>query len=412
MGEPMARALADDSYGTPLSGQASGSASADVLGELHSVADMAGVEPEPQRWLIDQMLPVGAVTTLFGDGGVGKTLMAMQMGVAIDRGRSFFGHASAQAPVMGIFCEDTKDELDRRFHAISRVAGIDQASVISFRFQSRFGQESLLGRFSDKGEFAPSKLLDAIRQRALDTGARFVILDNILHLYSGNINDPGEVTRFMAALNRLALEIDGAVLLIGHIAKTVGSEFSGTMAWSNASRSRLFFGRPGDLTKNDDEPPESSPDARFLARLKANYAPISEPMELLWREGAFVRLDDLPPNVSDEIAAISRANVENDRFLECLDALTKQLRHVSHSANASNYAPKVMAGMTAAKGMKAKAFAKAMERLFHIGAILPQQKLWAGADRHPVLGIMRTDGMREGAGRSLGNPQESLREGL
>jgi len=39
------------------------------------------------------------------------------------------------------------------------------------------------------------------------------------------VNDPGDVTRFLAHLNRQALDINGAVLLIDHIAKAVGSHF-------------------------------------------------------------------------------------------------------------------------------------------------------------------------------------------
>jgi RecA-family ATPase len=376
---------------------------ADPIGEMCSVASTAGTEPQPRRWIIDQLVPVGAVTTLFGDGGVGKTLTAMQMGVAVDQGDEIFGFATTRSPVLGFFCEDEQRELERRFHAICRVSGVDQAKVQSFLYQSRFGRESLLGAFGPTGSFDGSALLAAIREMAIDKGARTVMLDNILHLYPGNINDPGEVTRFLASLNRLALDIDGAVLLLGHIAKSQGSQFAGTMAWSNASRSRLYFGRPGDLESfgTDEEATAGrDPDERIIARLKANYAPISDPITLRYFEGAFIRPDDMPANARVEMAANAQANAENERFLACLAARTEQERAVSDSnrAGKNTYAPTAFAAMTEAKGMKPAQFARAMERLFHIKVIEKGELPFEKSRGHKAIGLrLRARGSGEKA---------------
>lgn len=342
----------------------------EVLGAMASVASLAAVEPPPMRWIVDQMLPVGAVTTLFGDGGVGKTLAAMQIGVAVERGVPVFGHATEQAPVLGFFCEDTGDELHRRFRSVCIAQGVVQSAVEHFAFQSRFGHESLLGSFEATGAFMPSPLLRAIRDRARATGARLVILDNILHLYPGNVNDPGEVTRFIAPLNRLALDIDGAVLLLGHIAKAAGSQFAGTMAWSNASRSRLFFGRPGDLEEGGADPAAAlaDPDARILARMKANYAPISAPMALRWHQGAFLREADLPRDYREELAEAAGTARDNALFLACLRVRNGQRRAVSERGGPT-YAPKEFAAMKESEGIGKARLTQAMERLFGLGKI-------------------------------------------
>lgn len=379
----------------------------DPIGEMVSVASLHGVEPEPQGWLIEEMLPAGAVTTMFGDGGVGKTLAAMQFGVAVATGGAVFGFKAEKSPVLGFFCEDIEKELHRRFHAICRSEGISETAVHDFLYQSRFGRESLLGNFDSTGRFVLSTLLQAIRARALSVGARLVILDNIMHLYGGNVNDPGEVTRFLAALNRLALDINGAVLLIGHIAKAAGSQFAGTMAWSNASRSRLFFGRPGDLDRvgkdSDDDAGIVDPDARIIARLKANYAPISTPITLRWFHGAFVKPDDVPGNMAGELVANAEASADNGLFLACLAERNKQRRAVSDKRSPS-FAPTVFAKMPESKGIGKARLERAMDRLFRICAI-ERGELWKGEDRKPVFGLRATAG--NGAGNTVRGTRET-----
>lgn len=163
----------------------------DPIGEMRSVASYADVSPPDQEFIIEDNLPVGAATTMFGDGGVGKTLAAMQMGVSVEQGRDVFGFRTRKGRVHGYFCEDTDGELQRRFRSICLISGIPQSAVEGFIWQSRFGRESLLGVFDEEGAFKPAKLLEAITKRAVEDKARLVILDNILHLYPGNVNDPG-----------------------------------------------------------------------------------------------------------------------------------------------------------------------------------------------------------------------------
>lgn len=360
----------------------------DPIGEMFSVAGLAGIDPPPMEWIVEELVPVGAVTTFFGDGGLGKTLIAMQMGLAIERGLPIYGFSTKSAPVLGFFCEDRKDELDRRFKAICNAERINVSDVRTFLYQSRFGLESLLGSFADEGQFKPSRFLDAVRQRSIEAGARLVILDNIMHLFGGNVNDPGEVTRFMAALNRLALDIAGAVLLIGHVAKVTGSQFLGTMAWSNASRSRLLLGRPLDAD-GKEHVSSINRDARILSRLKANYAPIGEPIDLLWHRGAFVRREDIPPNLAAEIDAAARDAAENERFLECLEKATDEQRNTSPNSSASNFAPRVFAQMPIARGMSEQSLTEAMNRLLHLNVIKGDQQLWKRANRSWVSGLAR-----------------------
>lgn len=367
----------------------------DSLAGMMCAADRCRVTPPPREWLVEDWLPVGAVTTLFGDGGVGKSLVAMQMAAAVASGKDLWGHKTSPAPVIAFYCEDDDDELARRQQSINASMGLGEADLASLFDQSRFGLQSLLGTVDKRtGAYQPNDLFAAIEAKAHATGARLVILDNINMVYGGEANDPGSVTRFMSLLSGLALSINGAVLLLGHTAKAEGSRFSGTMAWSNASRNRLFFGRV--------EGPEAArnPDLRRLGRDKSNYAKAGEALDLMWDRGAFVRPSDLSPSLG-----LTNDQARDDRaFLDLLDTATGEEQALSINKQARNYAPRVMAkdGRYRNADMERRMTA-AMARLLNAGAIVEETALpWQTKRRVDATGIARApEGVEPKAGHKV-----------
>jgi len=320
-------------------------------------------------------------------------------------GLDVLGVPVRQAVAVYITCEDTTDELHRRQAAINAALGIrprdlrDKLKLVSLK--GLFGNE--LAIFDASGRMSTTPRWEELLVTLRAVGAGFAALDNVAHLFAGDENNRHQVAAFTGLIDRLAIEIDGAVLLLGHPNKA-GAEFSGSTAWENQVRSRLY------LALDEGEDGVADRDVRILSRSKPNYAQRGEAIKFRWHQWAFLRPDDLPANMHDELALTVEAAAENARFLECLDQLTAEKRNVSHSPNAANYAPKAMSKMTEANGMRKHAFEKAMNRLFSLGQIEAGASLWIGADRKPVLGIARKQ-VREGAGRSSGNPQKSLREG-
>jgi hypothetical protein len=61
-------------------------------------------------------------------------------------------------------------------------------------------------------------------------------------------------------------------------------------------------------------------------------------------------------------------NAADQTYLDCLDAMTSQGRHVCYSKG-PRFAPKEFAAMPQANGMTWQGFAKAQERLFATGRI-------------------------------------------
>jgi RecA-family ATPase len=67
-------------------------------------------EPVPERrWIVEGMIPERNVTLLGGDGGLGKSLLALQLGVACALGgRPWIGHPTRPCRVLGISARMTR----------------------------------------------------------------------------------------------------------------------------------------------------------------------------------------------------------------------------------------------------------------------------------------------------------------
>ncbi|MCX7284594.1 MAG: AAA family ATPase [Novosphingobium sp.] len=348
------------------------------FGNLKRASDLTNREIPDREFLIDGWLPVGAVTTLFGDGGLGKSLISMQMATAVSAGRPLWGCETTRSPVLSIYCEDDENELARRQQAINRSFEINQSDQSDNFLESRFGEDSSLGYYK-QGQWQKTDFLVAIEEKAKEIGARLVIIDNISMTYTGDANDAGQVTRFVSSLNALALSINGAVLLIGHIAKAEGSKFSGSNSWSNASRNRIFLGRPDDQARN--------PDKRVLSIEKSNYGKSGESLDLYYNFGAFVTESE----VEESTKSTHNQLQDEQYFLKYLEKATSSRQAVSHLPTARNYAPKFFAHMPLPIGNKNRSkydLERAMARLLTKGVIAQNQTLgWRSEQRKEVKGL-------------------------
>ncbi|WP_394659562.1 AAA family ATPase [uncultured Novosphingobium sp.] len=322
----------------------------------------AGAEPPPREWMLDGWLPRRRAAYLTGAGGAGKSLLGQQLATCTALGVPFLGLATTQAPAIYLTAEDDADELQRRQRAICHTLGVSESEL-----QMKLFLVSLFGR-SDNEMIAFDRdhgLLETpawakLRNTARTTLSRLVIVDNVSHVFGGSEIDRTQVTAFANHLNSLALAINGTVLLIGHPNKQ-GDAYSGSTAWENAFRARLYFDAPKDEAHSD-------PDARQLSLPKANYARKGSAIEVRWHEGALLRNDELPPSAASEIRKISAATAKNDAFLKCLRIRVEQGRPVGPNIG-PNYAPTEFAKMPQAKGTTKDEFKLAMERLYSIGAI-------------------------------------------
>lgn len=252
-----------------------------------SPADWQGIEPPERRWIVDGLVPIHQATLLTGAGAAGKSLVEQLKCTCIGMGLPFLGVQVEQCPTLYITCEDDAHELHRRQVAICAGLGIPlettRGKVTLLSLYGELGNE--LCTFDDTRTLRPSKRYGEILDTALALGVRHVSLDNTSHLFTGNENARSEVAAFVNLCNAMARGIDGAVTMVGFPNKA-GDSYSGSTAWENQVRSRLFLETP----KNEDGV-VIDPDYRILRNEKANYARKGAEIGFVWSHGTFV----LPP---------------------------------------------------------------------------------------------------------------------
>lgn len=309
-------------------------------------SEWEGKQPPEREWEVAGWIPRYEVTLLYGDGGIGKTLAIHQYATAAAAGLPWLGQPTRQARVMCFFCEDSEDELLRRQIDINKALGITFADVDErLRIASRKYMDNLLILWDrNTGAMKRQAVWEQLRNDAVNFRADVTILDTIADTFGGNEIDRGQVNAFVkSCLGRLAQETGGTVIALGHPSmsgKQSGSGTSGSTAWSNAVRSRLYLRYPKGIEKGN---------IRELEGMKLNYGPKGNLLKLRWNRGAF-----------DVIAASTTPSDENSPkpFLEngdglssvedaCESAVVDAIQAapdtvLSMRANSIHYAPKVL----------------------------------------------------------------------
>ena len=202
----------------------------DILDQFIDPTTLYGIEPPDREWVVQDWLPVGSVTSLYGAAGYGKTLLAQQLQTSVATGMPFLGLETTQYRVLALFCEDDGDELHRRQACINRQGGIDMRDLGGMRYQGRFGKNNVMG-IIDNGVLTTTEVFNFVLKAAKRFGAQLVIIDNIAQVFACNENVRTDVTQVVNALGRIAQEISGAVLLLCHPSNAADSQFSGSTAW-------------------------------------------------------------------------------------------------------------------------------------------------------------------------------------
>ncbi len=319
-------------------------------------------EPPPAKWAVCGHIPSGHVTLLGGEGGMGKSMLALQLVWATVTGASWLGHTVSQGPALYFGGEDEEDELRRRLHRLT-LANRD-VSFSTFKMLARHGlhiasyvdRDMMLARVED-GLITHTPLYESIWYKAQEIRPKIIVFDPLAEIYPGDENNRGQTTAFMTLMHNLAQISGAAVVICSHPSQEgmkSGSGTSGNTAWHAKARARGFM---------RSAPKE--PDVRILEWKKNQFGPLGESMRLRFENGVFVR-DEQPeagePAVADRLA--------DQVFMQLLDRYEQVGRNVTDKAGTS-YAPARFANEPEAKAahLTKKALGLAMTRLFAANSI-------------------------------------------
>lgn len=231
--------------------------------------ELANRRPPEFAWILEHWLSWHP-TLLSGRGGIGKSLLVQQIATGLAIGRPLWGTSTGPVRVLYWACEDDTNEIWRRQDRICQELRVGFDDIDNLFIDARCGLDNTVfaTEFSKPGWTA---LYAELQAQVNDYKADVLVLDNIAQVFGGNENDRHHVTAFLNGIVGLVRDRPFCPIILGHIAKSPTSEFSGSTAWENAARMRWYL-----ADKLPDEggadPTEPATARRFLCKRKTNYS--------------------------------------------------------------------------------------------------------------------------------------------
>ncbi|MBM4255919.1 MAG: AAA family ATPase [Deltaproteobacteria bacterium] len=228
---------------------------------------LADVEPRPLRWLWRDRIPLGKLTMLDGDPGLGKSLITIDVAARVSTHRPMpdetLSDLGEPASVVLLSAEDdTADTIQPRLAA----AGADMARIRKMDAIIHGDDESL----PSLGDC--SLIPDALQEY----GAKLLIIDPLMAYLPSEVNSfrDQDIRRILAPLAKIAAETGAAVVIIRHLNKSPGGNAlyrgGGSIGIIGAARSGLLVA-----------PDPDDSERKILAVTKSNLAKI--PAALAYR---------------------------------------------------------------------------------------------------------------------------------
>lgn len=281
-------------------------------------------EPEPTHWRVEGWLPERTVTLLAANGGVGKSNLSLQAGVALATGQPFVGLPTKPSRVLVISGEDEGRTVHFRVANICKDLGLTLAELADRMMVYDMTQtDCVLWRNG-----APTERMQWLADAVVRHRADVVAIDNASDVFADNENDRTCVRGFMRCLNTIAHGTGAAMLLLAHVDKASvragagldsNSTFSGSTAWNNSARSRWAMVR-------EDR-------AIVVRHEKCNLGPLQEEIKLEFdtQSKTFKRFGTVP---GAQAAQILVRNAQRAAVLKLIKRASEQGVHMSTKVNA------------------------------------------------------------------------------
>lgn len=299
---------------------------------LFRASQWAGVPVQPVQWLVPDWIPKGEVTLYTGDGGLGKSLSMQQLQTALALGADWLGlPVCGRAVSMGIYCEDAVNVLHVRQQGLNKLFWCEYEDLDRALLISRKGAESnYLAIYDGHSEPTLTKLYEWVNEMLTKHKPELLVLDTLADMFAGNENDRAQVRNFVSVLNGIAMRFNVALVLCGHPSRaglSTGEGSSGSTAWHNSVRSRLY------LTKDEDT------GLRVLKKMKSNYGPSEGEVRMAFDPETLGFVTEKQRPNSFGMDDVEEAKLI---FMDGLRAALKQGSNLSDSKN-GHYAPKLIA---------------------------------------------------------------------
>jgi len=192
------------------------------------IDDYLKTPPLPQRWVLDEFLPLGIVAAIVAQGGAGKSQLLMQLCYSVATGMALAGQwaVGETGTVLMLCAEDSPEEIHRRVHRIHKQLGSGFAASMqkqlkdNFLIRSLTGMDVLLTQATQKNEVVRTVLAEKLLLTAQQAkNLKLIIIDPASRFRGGDENSNLHATRFVQTLEYLALSTGATVLIAHHTGK-------------------------------------------------------------------------------------------------------------------------------------------------------------------------------------------------
>jgi RecA-family ATPase len=331
-------------------------------------AEWEGKPVPPRRWFAKNRIPIGEVTGLGGDGGMGKTQIALQACVqSATAAPDWLGAALDEVgPAIFFSAEEPAKEIHYRLEQIRQHRNISYADMQRVHpictIEHPEIDPTFAGLVKRTNKVETTRTFGWFKEIVLDLKPKLIAIEA-----ASDIFDVDEVVRNQARacvrlLQGLAMKADAAALLLYHPSLSgmaSGRGTAGSTQWNNAMRSRLYF---RNLSGKDDDSSSNKP--KVLEVMKANRGPTGEKVVLEWTNGVFTT-----PSSMTTVEKAAHEQHADTAFLNALRRLIGQNQDVHPSKTSTYSAVKLMKGMPEIAGIKHDDLKAAQQRLLDNGKI-------------------------------------------
>lgn len=234
--------------------------------KISRIVRLSDVRPERIDWLWPARIPIGKLTILDGDPGLGKSTLSLDLAARVSCGRPMPDEVVGRPPA-GVVLLSAEDGLADTIRPRLDAAGADVSRVVALTAVYADGSDRLPTLPAD---------LDRLEAAIVGHGAELVIIDVLMAYLAGEVNAhrDQDVRGALAPLAAMAEQTGAAIVVLRHLNKSTGGPAvyrgGGSIGIVGAARSALVVGRdPDDETR------------LVLAVTKANLAPV--PPSLAYR---------------------------------------------------------------------------------------------------------------------------------
>ncbi len=245
---------------------------------------ISDIQREEVTWLWTNRVPIGKLTIIEGDPGVGKSFLSQAIAAAVTRGVGLPGDdPKSPATVILMSAEDgLSDTIRPRLEDMDA----DLSRVVALR-----------GLTDEKGQERALTLvdLDVIETAIVEHGPALVVVDPIIAYVAGkDANKAHEVRSLLAPLAALGEKHQTAIIAIRHLNKSAAKATyrgQGSIDFLAACRSAFLVG----------EDPDDS-DRKVICHTKSNLGPKSPSLTYTVNEGRFLWGEESPLTAEQVLA--------------------------------------------------------------------------------------------------------------